>query len=462
MTQLLIVSFAIYMAAAALSYAVLVLLSLRADRKYHAGAAARQRQLDALHIHAPAVTLLAPAKNEELIISESVKIFLALPYPNLSLVIVDDGSTDRTFQILHDEFCLVPSPEPLPLETLRHQPIISVWKSATHPPLTVLKKLASRASKGDANNAGLEVIQTPLVFTTDVDSILEPHTISRMVVRMQETGAVAVGCPLRPLNGVRVVDGMVIQPSLPHTYWELSQVAEYERAFQLRQGWDYLGMLNNISGAAGLFQVAALREIGGYRPDTTAEDLASTFSFHLCNQKIALEPGVNVFTQVPESMKSLRSQRKRWARGLIDNLWYYRTLLNPLRHGRLSLLPLWLGLFEMAEPFIETAGLAVILALAIAGDVPLRGWLTLLSGLVFSTALSAICIYQRHRLYPRLSSQDAVKLACFSILEITPLKIPLSLLWRMLGTIEYLSGDTSWEPLPRQTFSEESKTCAIS
>jgi cellulose synthase/poly-beta-1,6-N-acetylglucosamine synthase-like glycosyltransferase len=451
------IAFAVYMGVAGTSYAALLWLSFRADREYRAGVSRRELQSRMLGADAPAITLLAGAKNEQLIIAASVRAFLGLPYPNLSLVIVDDGSTDKTFDILRQEFKLEKSDETIPESTLRHQPILSIWQSRVQPRLRVVQKVASRGSKGDACNAGLEIVNTPLVFTTDIDSVLEPDAISRMLVYMQETGAVGVGCPLCPLNGVTVEDGMVKQIAMPGGFWERAQVVEYQRAFQLRQGWAYLGMLSNISGAAGLFQARALREIGGYRPDTTAEDVAATFHFHLRKMKLAMEPSVNVYTQVPERRITLRSQRKRWARGLLDTLWFSRALLNPWKHGRLSLLAAWLWTFEVAEPFVQTAGLAIVTADAFTGYVHWRGWLVMVAGMMAIISLSMLSVALRQRSYPRWAERDRTKLMALSLVEILPFKVLLSLWWRMVGALEYLTGDTSWELLPRQTFGNDTK-----
>jgi len=447
------------MGAAVLSYVVLILLSIRADREYQKGASRRAVRVEALMrgVDAPAVAILAPAKNEEAIIADSVDVLLGNPYPHLSLIVIDDGSTDATFAILAAKYELVPLPT-LPETTLRHKPITGVWKSASEPRLTVIQKVWSGGSKGCGNNAGLEVVTAPLVFATDIDSIIEPDTIAKMVTRMEETGAVAIGCPLRPWNGCSLKDG-AIQTNLPQNYWALSQVIEYLRTFQIRHGWASLGMLNNISGAAGLFKVDALRAINGYRPDTTAEDMASTWAFHLAGLPIAFEPDTNVYTQVPATWRSLKSQRKRWARGLIDILWDCRRLLSP-RYGRHALLAAWFWAFEFFEPFVEVAGGVLIVRQVVSHGMPLWGWLGLAAGLLLTVILSAASVLQTERLCPRLSRADRLKAVCLSWIEMAPFKVPLALGWRISGTFAYLRGNTSWEALPRQQFQDNEESPA--
>lgn len=454
LSHLVTVGFALYMGAAVVSYAALMILSFSADRKYIKTEGKRAHNIWWMdHGHAPSVTILAPAKNEEKIILDSIKAFLRLPYPNLKLMIVDDGSDDQTLAIIQREYQLVPKWWNNHLNRFKHKPIINMWSSSIEPRLTVVQKHASHGSKGDANNAGLEIIHSQYVFVSDIDSVVETNAIKVLVARMQEMNADACGFPLRPLNGCFVKDHDV-EVRLPKGYWGLSQVAEYARAFQLRQGWDAMGMLNNISGGGGIFRTDALKAIGGYRPDTTAEDLASTFALHLAGFKIVNAPDVCVYTQVPETFTSIRSQRKRWARGLLDIMWDTKNMLHP-RHGKFCLFALWMWIFEVIEPVIEVVGLAIITAKILVDGFQRWEWFTLTAGIVITVAMSVISILHREKLYKRLSKIDGYKVALLSFLEIFPFKIPLALLWRIRGMVEYIIGDRTWEALPRQVFKKE-------
>ena len=451
MTHLLTIGLGVYMGSAVASYLLLLLLSMYADRKYRQGQSYRDLLLWGIKHDAPAVTILAPAKNEEPIIKPSVAALLNVPYSNLSVVIVDDGSTDRTFEILRDVYQLTETEKPV--QRLPHSPIESVWKSGNEPRLTVVRK-QSVGSKGDANNAGLEVVKTPYVLVTDVDSTIEQDTIPKMVARMLETGAVASGCALRPLNGCTVgKNGVRIE--LPMNYWAFSQVAEYIRTFQFRQGWAAFDSVFNISGAAGLFVTDALFEIGGYRSDTPAEDLASTWSLHRYGMKITYEPSTNIYTQVPDSARAMGSQRKRWARGLFQNLLFPDAVKLLFKFNRQSILMLWLWIFECAEPFIEFAGLVWIGWMSWHHTLPAITLWYVLGGILLAPFLTIVCMFQMERLYRRLSAKSIVALTLFSFLEVFPLKLPVGLAWRIEGALHYLAGVKTWEALPRQQFKEE-------
>jgi len=448
-------TFGVYMGLAVMSYVMLLILSYYGDRQYRKGAVTRK--LWAATHDLPAVTIVAPAKNEEPIIAPSVAALLRIPYPNLSLVVVDDGSTDQTFSILQNTYKLFEVERPS-VDQFSHQPILSVWHSASDSRLTVVKKVASKSSKGDANNAGLEVVTAPFVLVTDIDSVIEPDTIHKLVARQAETNADAVGCSLRPLNGCSIGQ-QGVRVALPKNYWAFSQVCEYIRTFQLRQGWATMGSLNIISGAGGFFKIETLRTIGGYRTDTPSEDLASTWGIYLHGLKTAYEPSTNIYTQVPDTWKSMASQRKRWARGLMQIL----LVLSPLlfKGTRQSLMMLWLWLFELVEPIIEVTGLGVIAYKAATHSMSPTSWLWLALGISMCPLLTFFCAIQMERLYGRMSKASVAKLLLFSFVEIFPVKLPLSLYWRLAGTVSYLTGNTTWEPLPRQTFSED-KSCVTS
>jgi cellulose synthase/poly-beta-1,6-N-acetylglucosamine synthase-like glycosyltransferase len=455
-THLLPIGLGVYMGAAVASYLVLLLLSIHADRKYRKGQSYRDYLMRYVRISPPPVAILAPAKNEEAIIEPSVAALLAVPYPNLAVVIIDDGSKDQTFDILKSVYQLYEIDKPK--ERLLHKPIKSAWKSAIEPRLTVLRK-DSVGTKGDANNAGLEFVTAPYVLVTDVDSTIEPDTIQKLVVRMMETGAQGVGCALRPLNGCVLTD-QGVKVMLPRNYWAFAQVAEYLRTFQFRQGWFSMGMLNNISGAAGFFKTDALHKIGGYRSDTPAEDLASTWSLYYLGLRVAYEPSTNIYTQVPDSCKALGNQRKRWARSIFQNLMFPRALKLLVSGKRQAFLLAWLWVFEVFEPFVEFAGICYIVDAITRHDLSRPGWIFLGCGILLTPFLSLISIVQMERCYGRFSRRDAILLVLLSIVEVFPLKL-VGLIWRIQGVFQQLTGNTSWDPLPRQQFKRET-SCVTS
>ena len=192
----------------------LLIMSLREISWYargQAGPAVRPRpgQL----AHRPSVSLVTPAYNEETLIVQSAKAFLASDYEPLEVVVVDDGSKDATFARLEEAFDLVP----LPLRgrtDLKTAPIRSVSISRTEPRLRVVHK--DNGGRSDALNAGASIARGELVVIVDADSLLEPDAITRSVrpFEVHPDTCMAVGGGIRVANGSRIVGGRVVTPGV--------------------------------------------------------------------------------------------------------------------------------------------------------------------------------------------------------------------------------------------------------
>lgn len=161
----------------AVSTGTLLLLSLREISWYSRGQEPSRTRPENL-AHWPSVTLVAPAYNEETLIVQSAKNFLASDYPRLEVIIVDDGSHDETFAQLDEAFDLVA----LPLRgrtDLKTAPIRSVNISRSDPRLRVAHK--ENGGRSDAINAGISIARGELVVVVDADSLLDPEGIARSV-----------------------------------------------------------------------------------------------------------------------------------------------------------------------------------------------------------------------------------------------------------------------------------------
>lgn len=137
--------------------------------------------------YAPGVSLIVPAYNEEATIAASVRSFLALNYPTFEIVVINDGSSDRTVEILRREFDLKASDQSVQNE-LQTQPINAVYTSATEKILVVDK---DNGGKADALNAGICAARYPLICCIDADVILEEDALLRLARPMIESSDVA-------------------------------------------------------------------------------------------------------------------------------------------------------------------------------------------------------------------------------------------------------------------------------
>src|SRR6185369_6563033 len=176
------------------------------------------------------VSVLIPAFNEELTIVESVRSILGLNYPQHYVIVINDGSTDRTLDRLIANFDLYPVLRAYP-DDIRHKPIRASYASRHTPHLIVVDK--ENGGKADALNAGIAVARTPYVCAVDADSLLEPDSLLRAMRPFIDDPkrVVATGGTVRIANGCDVEGGRVTNVRLPRAFLPLLQTMEYLRAF---------------------------------------------------------------------------------------------------------------------------------------------------------------------------------------------------------------------------------------
>lgn len=322
----------------------------------------------------PPISIIIPAYNEEVGIAESVRSMAMLHYPKLEIVVVNDGSRDRTVETLIDAFDMVPIDFPF-RPAIPTQPIRRLYESRLPLPVVLVDK--ENGGKSDAINAGINVAQYPLVMATDADMILEPDSLIRAARHFVEDRehTVAVGGNVRPLNGSSVRAGQVNRVRLPRRPIEMLQVVEYIRSFLAsRPGWSRLGSLLIISGAYGIFQKWAIAEVGGFRNDHLGEDMEMTMRLHRHfrhtgrRYRIVYAPDAVAWTEVPVTWDVLRKQRIRWHRGLLQVIWQYRTMAFNPRYGMTGMVawPAFIA-FEFLAPILEFVGWLVVPASAVTG-----------------------------------------------------------------------------------------------
>lgn len=291
---------------------------------------------------APNISMIAPAYNEAATIIESVRGLLTLHYPNLEVVVVNDGSEDATMAALVKQFDLVPT-YAIYNRRIETNQLRSLFRSRSYPNLVVVDK--ENGGKADALNAGLNVATGELVCAIDADTLIEPDAIQRMVRPfLEKDDVVAAGGTIRVVNSCRVAQGRVVVPRAPRRPVAGFQVGEYMRSFLFgRLGWNRLVGNLIISGAFGLFRREAIIAAGGYAHDAVGEDMELVLRLrrrsYEQNQPCRVEfiPDPVAWTQVPNSLRALAGQRDRWHRGLADVLWRHRMILLNPRYGALGM-----------------------------------------------------------------------------------------------------------------------------
>jgi cellulose synthase/poly-beta-1,6-N-acetylglucosamine synthase-like glycosyltransferase len=442
-----------------LAYLMMLIVALKTS-------AAHQRRLESYRLRwigetplTPPITIIAPAHNEESSIRVAVRNLLENHYPQLEVVVVNDGSEDRTLQAMTEEFRLRPV-RAVYVPEAKSALVRGLYRSDVDARLVVVDKEPG-GSKADAVNAGLNAATSPYVCVVDADSILEHDALLRIMVPVLEDPkrVVAVGGIIRVLNGSEIAEGRMKRVRLPRKSIEVIQVIEYLRAFLIgREAWAQGNMLLIISGAFGLFRTDLVRAVGGYRPRAIGEDfdLVARLHRHLLEQgadyRILFVPDPMCWTEVPSDLKSLGRQRARWQKGLLDVLWPNRDMLFKWRYGRIGSLALpYMWLFELFAPVIEIGGIVTIVLAACLGALSREFFVQfLLFGYAFATMISIGSVLHEEITYKRYNDwQDVVRLVTYCFLEHFPYR-QVHMIWRLQGLWQYLHGDNVWRPLKRK------------
>lgn len=410
----------------------------------------------------PSISVLVPAFNEEATIVEAVRAILLLRYPHFEVVVINDGSGDRTLELLGERYNLrriaKVVPERVPCERIR-----GVFISPDYENLVVVDK--ENGGKADALNAGINVSRHDLVCVIDADSLIEPEGLLKVARPFIEnpTTTVAVGGLVRIVNGCTVEGGTVTRVRLPRSFLANLQTIEYLRAFLGgRIGWSMLRSLLIISGAFGLFDRRLAVEVNGYRRDTVGEDMDLVVRMHRYLRKakrkyrIFFVPDPVCWTEAPEKYRQLGKQRDRWQRGLIETLTgNLRMLLNP-RYGPIGLVAMpYFFFFEMIGPAIELMGYVVIVLALILGLLNAQFfYLFLALAFLYAIAVSMFAVLLEGialQHYPRVPA--LLKLAFYSIVENIGYR-QVNAWWRTKAFFTLFTRKQTWGAMERRGYEQ--------
>lgn len=373
----------------------------------------------------PPVSILVPAHNEERTIITTIRSLLRLGYPNFEIVVVNDGSTDKTLETVVAEFGLVEFPEAY-RSRLPTKPVNRIFASPNGGRVRLVDK--QNGGKADALNAGVNTARYPLFCVVDADCILQQDSLARVVQPfLEDSSMIATGGVIRVVNGCKVKDGLLSEIDLPKKVLPLVQTVEYLRAFLFgRLGWSPINALLIISGAFGVFYKERVIAAGGYKSDLVGEDMEMVVRLHKQMRKekrpyrIAFVPDPICWTEVPSDLRSLYSQRVRWQQGLAESLFGNFGLMFRRNGGAVG----WLAypfmlLFECLGPLVEVFGYAAVIILGLTGLLSTEAFFAFLFaavGLGILLSVNAMMLEEiSFHLYPRPGQQ--LKLLSVAILE---------------------------------------------
>jgi len=214
----------------------------------------------------PSISIIAPAYNEETGIIENIRSLLSLEYPKVEVIVVNDGSKDNSLEKVVEHYKLVKVDyafnQLIPTEKVRN-----IYKSTNVAYSNLIYVDKENGGKADALNAGMNISRSDLFLAIDVDCIIEPDAILKMVkpfLEERRKKVIATGGVIRVANSCEIKDGQVVKAVFPKNLWAKFQVLEYFRAFTMgRMAWSRINGLLIISGAFGLFDRRIAMECGG-------------------------------------------------------------------------------------------------------------------------------------------------------------------------------------------------------
>lgn len=411
---------------------------------------------------APSVSVLVPAFNESKNIVDNVESIYTIYYNNFDVIVINDGSTDSTFDDLRKAFKLEKVDFAVNME-IPTKGVRGVYKSmlSTYSNLVVVDK--ENGGKADALNAGINVSDNALFMAIDADSIIEPDAVLKLVkpfLERTDRRVIAAGGVVRIVNSCLVKNGRITDVKVPKNILARMQVLEYTRSFLMgRMAWAQLDGLIIISGALGMFDREVVVQSGGYA-HSIGEDMELVVRIRRYmaenreKYKIEYVPDPLCWTEAPVNLNVFGRQRSRWTRGTIETLTDHSKIFLSPKYGSMGLLgyPFWF-LFEWLAPLVEVLGIIYMIILFFTNNLSFNFILiTSLFVYTFAVFFSTWAILYEELTFHRYERKmDVFRLWIAALLEPFILH-PISLFFAVKGNVEYLMGNRSWGKMERKGF----------
>ena len=267
----------------------------------------------------PMISLVVPAYNEGRVIQAAIRSLLLLDYPNFEILVIDDGSTDDTYEKA--------------IAVAREQQSISV---------RVITK--RNAGKAEALNTGMTAARGEFILNMDGDSKLSSNTLRACIRHFENPRIGAVAGNVKVINRENI--------------WTKIQALEYVEGLAMaRKAQSFMRAVNIIPGPLGMFRKSVLQQVGGYDHDTFAEDCDLTLKLLMRGWHIAYEPTAIAWVETPSGLLDLLKQRYRWTRGILQATSKHSHALWQPRKAGINCFILWYMLFEgVMWPFSTLLG----------------------------------------------------------------------------------------------------------
>ncbi len=267
----------------------------------------------------PAVAVLIPAYNEEKVIARTIRSVLHSSYPKLRVVVIDDGSSDRTAEVAREQFA----------------------REIARGRLTVLRQ--ENGGKASALNYGLQFVDEEIFVGIDADTLIGTDAIAYLVPHFRDPLVAAIAGNAKVGNRVNL--------------WTRWQALEYitSQNFE-RRALNTFSAVSVVPGAIGAWRTEVVRVARGYKTDTVAEDADLTMALLQRGYKVEYEDRALAFTEAPTTANGLMRQRFRWSFGILQAVWKHRRAIGSKGAFGLVALPniiIFQILLPLVSPFID-------------------------------------------------------------------------------------------------------------
>jgi cellulose synthase/poly-beta-1,6-N-acetylglucosamine synthase-like glycosyltransferase/peptidoglycan/xylan/chitin deacetylase (PgdA/CDA1 family) len=276
--------------------------------------------------YTPPVSIIIPSFNEESVCIKTVESLIAQNYPDYEIVFVDDGSKDRSYEILKIKYIL--------------NRRVKIYKK-------------ENGGKATALNFGIAKAMHDIVILVDADTQFKKDSIHNLVRHFQDPkiGAVAGNVQVGNDYFTQLENGVVKPKFNLLTIFQRIEYITSQNFF--REAFELVNIITIVSGAIGAYRKSAIFEAGGISTDTLAEDGNLSFDVLKNGWKIVYERNAISLTEAPEDINSLFKQRIRWAFGNIQVLWKNRKIMLNPKSG-------WLGMVSM--PFAWNCFIGLVIS----------------------------------------------------------------------------------------------------
>lgn len=269
----------------------------------------------------PPVSIIVPAFNEEVNAVSSIENLLRCDYPAFDIIFIDDGSSDKTFEVVTAAF-------------------------SQNPKVKMFSK--PNGGKASALNYGIAQTNAAYVVCIDADTKLMPDAVRMLVKNFADDNVGAVAGIVKVGNEINML-----------TRW---QSIEYTVSQNFdRKGFAYVNAITVVPGAIGAFKKEALEKAGGFTTDTLAEDCDITIRILKAGYTVDNEPKAVAWTESPETLQQFFKQRFRWTFGVMQTFWKHKDALFVRKYKSLGMVALPdILLFKYIIPFFSPIGDAIM------------------------------------------------------------------------------------------------------